>query len=429
MNITWDNDKKKTNISDLAFKDLISDPTELSSLNVDDKDFILTSFNAKMYNYVVEYVYNKSVKKLQDSIFRLGDELIVNLIHWIDRTFISNFFDIFVLRLACDINFISKEEKLVILQIIEYLQGKKDSFSDTEDINKEKTKYFIVYLYESILKRDFDKVINRINQIIDALQTNQITVDDASYKEMLEVTNKHKNILLRLIFAMVKVEISKDNNKRLKTLSQNMSNLIVDLWERTSLNDKKFYSYYLKTLPTDSSVYKVLSVVLGKVKLIDFTTDINIVTDILKNCQSILSCHYSVNNQKDETEGLIRLHEIEVYPRYFLRSVITPCVVTYLGGNNGYIGTSREISSQILDEITTEKWLYYFKNFFYQDDFILTTLINVPVSLKDWCVIIKKSGVSEEDIEDADIKELIKYSKQQNFDEIKRLAEKIYYKD
>ena len=143
MNITWDNDKKKTNISDLAFMDLISDPTELSSLNVDDKDFILTSFNAKMYNYVVEYVYNKSVKKLQDSIFRLGDELIVNLIHWIDRTFISNFFDIFVLRLACDINFISKEEKLVILQIIEYLQGKKDSFSDTEDINKEKTKFFI----------------------------------------------------------------------------------------------------------------------------------------------------------------------------------------------------------------------------------------------------------------------------------------------
>ena len=59
MNITWDNDKNKTNITDASFKDLISDPT--TPLNDEDRDFILTSFNAKMYNYVVEYVYNKGI--------------------------------------------------------------------------------------------------------------------------------------------------------------------------------------------------------------------------------------------------------------------------------------------------------------------------------------------------------------------------------
>ena len=59
INITWDNDKKKTNMSDSAFLDLLSDPTINSDLTDDDKDFIVTSFGAKMYNYVVEYVYNK----------------------------------------------------------------------------------------------------------------------------------------------------------------------------------------------------------------------------------------------------------------------------------------------------------------------------------------------------------------------------------
>ena len=427
MNITWDNDKNKTNITDASFKDLISDPT--TPLNDEDRDFILTSFNAKMYNYVVEYVYNKAVKKLQESIFSLSDELVVNLIHWIDKTFISNFFDVFVLRLACDIDLISKEEKLVILQIIEYLQGKKDSFNDTEDINKEKTKYFITYLYESILKRDLNAQINKIKQIIEDLQTKTINADDELYQNMLLVTNKHKNILLRLIFAMVKTSVAGDSGKRLKILSQNMSNLIVDLWDRTSLNDKKFYSYYLKTLSTDSSVYKVLSASFGLVKQIEFTTDLQVVTNLLKNCQTILSNHYSLHNQKDESEGLSKIYELQNYPRYFLRSVITPTLVTYLGSNNGYISASREVGDKILDEITPEKWLYYFKNFFYQDDFVLINLINVSCCLKDWCSVIKKSGVECDDIEDEDIRELLLHSKRQECDEVRRLAEKIYYKD
>ena len=112
MNITWDSSKNKTNISDSAFKDLLADPTENSVLTSEDKEFILTSFNAKMYNYVVEYVYNKAVKILQDTVFSIGEDIVVSVIHWIDRSVISNFFDVFVLRLAHDLDLINGEQKI-----------------------------------------------------------------------------------------------------------------------------------------------------------------------------------------------------------------------------------------------------------------------------------------------------------------------------
>ncbi len=426
INITWDNDKNKTNISDSAFLDLLSDPTINSDLTDDDKDFIITSFGAKMYNYVVEYVYNKSIKKIQDNIFKIGDDIVVNIIHWIDRTFISNFFDIFVLRLACDIDLISREEKLIILKVIEYLQGKKDSFSDTEDINKEKTKYFIVKLYLSVLSRDFDEIINKIKDIIEILETKNITCDMAEYQDMLKVTNKHKNILLRLLFALVKTGAAKESGKRFKTLCQNMKNLIVDLWERTSLNDKKFYSYYLKSLSPDQLVFKTLSNMFEPIKLIDFTTDLSVITTILKSCQDVLSCHYSINNQKDETAGLVKIREVEVYPRYFLRSVITPCLVTYLGNNNGYLSASRAVAEEIFSEISSEKWAYYFKNFFKGDDFVLINLINVRDCLKDFCSVIKKAQIDLDSISDSQVKELLISCKEQDFDNIQRISSQIF---
>ncbi len=418
---------KQKSISDSAFKEVISDPT-ISDLTEDDKDFIYSSFNAKMYNYVIEYVFNKAVKKLKDTVFSLGDELVVNLIHWIDRTFISNFFDVFVLRLACDLDLISKEEKLIILDIIEYLQGKKDSFIETEDINKERTKFYISNLYESIIKKDFSNEISKIKSIIDLLQTTNILPSSEEYLNIVSAINKHKNILLRLIFAMIKTEIANDN-KRLKTLSQNFINLIEDLWDKTSLNDKKFYSYYLKTLPEDSAIYKIFMSGFCKVKLIDFTTDLSVVTAILKNCQDILSCHYSIHNQKDETDGLIKLNELNSYPRYFLRSVITPSLVCYLGNCNGYLPSSREVAGNILEEISTEKWIYYFKNFFKQDDFVLMNLIGVDDCIKDFCQVIKKSGISENDFEDDEIKQFLSACKSQDFEQVQTFAYKIYFKD
>ena len=420
MFVTWDDNKKKSNITDSNFKEIIATPTQFCALSEEDREFLLTSFNAKMYNYVLEYTYNKAVKVLQDTIFSMGEELVVGIIHWIDRAVISNFFDIFVLRLAYDLDLITIEQKLAMIEIIEYLQSKKETFCESEDLDKEKTKYFIMQLYDGILTKDYSCFVNKMARLLDDLQTKNILLDSDEYNEMIALTNNHKNLLLRILFSLVKAEIN--DSKKNKIVIQNMKNLIVELWDKASLNEKKFYSYYLKTIPTDSSVGKAFAFIFEDIKINDFMTDLSVVTNILKACQNILSSHYSLSNQKDEVLGLIKLSEIKNYPKFFLRSVITPSLLTYIGNNNGVNSEAREYAESILSQISSEKWTYYFKNFFEADDFVLINLCTVPTCLKDFCSLIKKAGVVEDDIDNVDIKNLLLACKKGDFDTITTIA-------
>ena len=111
----------------------------------------------------------------------------------------------------------------------------------------------------------------------------------------------------------------------------------------------------------------------------------------------------------------------------FLRSVVTPCIVTYLGNNNGYFNESRLTAESILTSLPREKWTYYFKNYFSKDDFVLINLITVEGCLKDWCTLVKKSGFDEEDIPNENVLELLLASKRQDFEKVVEYANKIYY--
>lgn len=423
MKIIWNNAHKKCNITDSSFEDIVENAD--TDLTQDDKDFILTSFNAGMYNYVVEYVFNKTTKILQDAVFAVGEEIVINISHWIDKSFISKFFDVFILRLATDFDLISKQEKLKILQTIELLQKRKDENVVNEEIDKERAKYLILNCFDAVLVKDYTPFITSIKETIEVLQTYNIEPYSDVYNDIIESTNKHKNLLIRIMFAMLKNNIA--DGKKFKVLCQNVKNLFPFLWDNASLNDKKFISFYLKTSPQDAPINKVFNEISTQIKLQDFNTDISIVTKILKNCQDILSSHYSVNNHKGEIAPLIQLSEVGHFPNLFLRSVITPAIITYLGNNNGYINESRMTSEQIISSIPAEKWTYYFKNYFNKDDFVLINLITVEGCLKDWCNIIKKCGVDEEEILNENIKELIIASKHQEFEKIVEYANKIYY--
>ena len=423
MKIIWNDARKKCNITDSSFEEIVENSN--TSLTQDDKDFILTSFNASMYNYVVEYVFNKTIKVLQDVIFSIGEDLVINITHWIDKSFISKFFDVFILRLATDFDLITKQEKIKILQTIELLQKRKDSMT-SQEIDKERAKYLIINCFDAILLKDFEPFTTSIKDTIDALYTVDILPYSDIYNDIIESTNKHKNLLIRIMFSLLRNANDKDS-KRFKVLCQNVKNLFPFLWDNASLNDKKFISFYLKTSPADAPINKVFNEISTQIKLQDFNTDLGTVTKILKSCQDVLSCHYSVNNHRGEVAPLIQLSEVETFPNLFLRSVMTPCIVTYLGNNNGYYNESRLTAEEILSSLPSEKWTYYFKNYFSKDDFVLINLITVEGCLKDWCNLVKKSGFDDEDIPNENVLELLLASKKHDYEKVVEYANKIYY--
>ena len=423
MKVLWLDAHKKCNITDSSFEDIVEESD--TTLTQDDKDFILTSYNAGMYNYVVEYVFNKSIKILQDVVFSIGEDIVINITHWIDKSFISKFFDIFILRLATDFDLITKQEKIRILQTIELLQKRKDDHENNVEIDKERAKYLILNLFDAVLTKDYEPFITSFKETINVLYTQEIIPFSDMYNEILESTNKHKNLLIRIMVSLLRN--TNVDAKKYKVLSQNVKNLFPFLWDNASLNDKKFIAYYLKVSPQDSPINKLFDEISNQIKLQDFNTDLTLVSKILKNCQDILSSHYSVVNHKGEVSALINLSEVDHIPNLFLRSVVTPALICFLGNSNGYLSESHEISQKIINKVPEEKWTYYFKNYFAKDDFVLINLISVDRCLKDWCSIIKKCGVDIEEITNENVVELLKASKAQDFEKIKEFANKIYF--
>ena len=146
----------------------------------------------------------------------------------------------FILRLATDFDLISRQEKLKILQTIELLQKRRDKDANNEEIDKEKAKYLVLNCFDAVLVKDYTPFITSIKDTIEALQTVEIEPYSDIYNDIIESTNKHKNLLIRIMFSMLKA--NNLEGKRLKVLTQNVKNLFPFLWDTANLNDKKFIS-------------------------------------------------------------------------------------------------------------------------------------------------------------------------------------------
>ena len=423
MRIMWNDAKKKCNISDKSFEDIVENSP--SALSQEDKEFVTTSFASGMNNYVVEYVFDKAIKCLRDAVFSCGEEMVVGITHWIDKIYISNFFDIFVLRLACDFGLITREEKLKIIEVLQVIQCQKSDNGTSEELDKERAKYLIVSLFDAVLLKDFSPFTESILNLLNTLRTVEIEPYSEDYADIVEASERKKKLIIKILFYLLKTDDLQDA-KATKILFKNAENILPFIWDSASLNDKKFYSYYLKILPESSLITKLFDNLQGKIKLQDFATDINVVTSILKNCQLFLSLHYDYNC-KNESAPLGELSNITFFPNFFLRSVITPSLVGFLGSLNGVNASSRAYAQIIFENLTSEKWTYYFKNFFEKDDFVLSTLILVDSSLQDFCTLVKKMKVDIDDISNPLIKELLTYAKEQDTENLRTVARKLYF--
>ena len=425
MQIIWNDAKRKCAISDASFEDIVS--SEYNALSNEDKDFILSSYNNGKYGFVVEYVYNKSVKLIQDAVFSIGEDMVVSLTHWLDRRFVSNFFDIFVLRLATELGLLSKKEELVILDVSEALQ--KRYIAERENnflsFDKDITKFYVVQLCGAVLLKDFSIFTESIKSTIDSLTSVEILPFQDSYSDILEGSFKKKNLLIRM---MVDMMIGKNlGADKMKILCQNAKNLFPFIWDCATTNDKKFFAYSLKQSPPNSNIRAVFGALSNQIKMVDFNTDINVVSRLLKSCQEVMSYHFSVKNSSEEIAAINRLESVSVYPNLFLRSVVSPCLIVMLDGIGGKNKESSEVAIRILSSLNSDKWHYYFKNFFERDDFVIMNLATRDKAIKNWCALIKSLNLNFDDYADGPTRDILLASKKGDLALVKLVASKIFF--
>lgn len=396
-------------------------------LEQEDKDFILASFNAGKYGYVLEYIFNKAMKVLEEVVFTIGEEVVVGICHWVDKNILIKFFDIFVLRLASQLELMTKEERVSLVYINEVLQNRKDNAGNTTvELAKTDVEKYIRACFDIVLLKDYSDFTESFNNLMKTLKEVEIQPFSEEYVNIINAPKHEINFLLRLMFVLLK-SVKKEEEKKYTSLIVNVKNLFPLLWENIGLNDKKFFAYYIKVAQEDSVLTNVMEEISSQIKMQDFSMDVSVATKLLKTSQEIISAHFSISNHKGEASSLLSLQEHTQVPKLFLRNYITPCIITYLGNSFGYINESHMTAQQILEGVSDDKWQYYFNNFFEKDDFVLITLLIAERSLKDWCTLIKGLDIEEDEVENENVRVLLKATRKNDYEGIVDCAKRIFY--
>ena len=396
------------------------------NLTTKDKDYISTLYNANMNRYLLEYIYKLTINTLKKPLVDLGDRLIKGLCYVIDKGSLSGIPDIYIIALATKLELINKDEQLGLVELIELLQI-QNYYNSATPVTREQTDYFIKFCFDAVLFKDFLPFDESFDGLVKELNSQCLVPLSEEYISIINATGHEKTVVARLLCALL---FNFQGDSENFPIINNYKLLMPALWESIGASDKVFFAYYFKTLPENSiqrQVFKEISST-NTVKLPEFNTELNLVKHLIENGQDVISCHYSINNRRNETSALLNIKEHIYMPAIFSRSILTPAIIAYMGNEFGYIKDSRLISDYILQNISNEKWIYYLKNYFINDNNILIKLVLSKKCIEEWCNIVKNYIEPSIDIDVEDIKLLLEYSRQKKYQEVYMICCKLYYK-
>ncbi len=406
-------------------KDDIQTILQKCTVNIDDydKDYIQTLYNAHMNRYLLEYVYKLTIYTIKESLINMGERLMKSLCYVIDKGAITGIPDVYLLGLATKLELLSKSEQLRIVELMELLQI-HNYYNSASSVTSEQTDYYLRVCFDAVLFKDYSPFANSFKQLVDKLKNTNLVPLSVEYISIINATHHEKTIIARTLCDLLFNVEQEENNQ---AIINNFKLLMPALWESINASDKLFFSYYFKRHPEETTAKKVFAEISTSViKIPDFATDISVVKQLIENGQDAISCHYSINNRRNEISALSIIKEHIYLPAVFSRSIITPALIGYMGNSYGYLKESRHWADYILYNISNEKWIYYLKNYFMYDNNILLKLVSSKQCLEEWCNIVKKYVDEDLEVDNDTIENLLNLSRQRKYAEVYEICCKLY---
>ena len=392
------------------------------NLTEDEKEYVLSSYSAGYYRYCLEFVYKKSIAVLKKALYSAGETIASKLAYTMDEASLLGIADIFALGLATKFNIIDKEDRLDMIKLAELLQAKNRRLSDSQ-ITKEQASSYVSSCFNYIFYKDYSNFEKSFVDLIDLLTQSKLIPLSPEYITMVGAPSTEKIILVRLLFVLL-FEIK----KREEIFINNFKLLIPVLWDSINMSDKIYLSLYLKQNNNTELAEQVIEEVNKHIKIPDFNTNINLIVNIFSNGQDALASHFSLNNTRSEISALLNIKEDLHIPAMFTRYYMCPTILAYLGNPYGELAEARNVAKDILNDISNDKWVYFFKNYFL-DNNILVKLFYSQKTASAWCELVQEYIEDiEEEITNEDIKNVIILSKQGDVENVRKICKALYFK-
>lgn len=404
-------------------------------LQLKDKKQIISAFNNNAYEMVSTYTWTKAITSLKNQLSKMGVSFIAEML---DRPDINEHTDIQqaisefeAIRLAEEFGVISGTAAFRLKKAMEtvthFNQPELDEDEENE-MTQDEARTIVRTCIQGILG------YNKIEAAIDfkifrvELEEQTLNEDNPYILKLVQSPYFFHRTVIRILLSIVKTS----NGAQLENSLANSNLIIPMIWGNLQHPEKwqigRTYSELFINGQTIAA--SGLKRVLLKVKGFDFVPEDLRSSSFIKAANDILAAHEGMNNFYNEPKPVSTLYNMgSVIPTPAFPICITAILCVKLGNNYGVSIAAQGIVNEILKNVSRDRWIYFFKECLQYNDRILYKLMDFK-TLDRWLGLFPESliDVALLEIQEKDLINLLKYTKDNDRTRLMRLANQMYRK-
>lgn len=431
--VVWQNNaipaipKKVAKIEDLV--------TYGVQLQLKDRKQIISAFNNEAYEMVSTYTWTKAITSLKNQLSKMGVSFIAEML---DRPDINEHTDIQqaisefeAIRLAEEFGVISGTAAFRLKKAMEtvthFNQPELDEDEENE-MTQDEARTIVRTCIQGILG------YNKIEAAIDfknfrvELEERTLNEENPYILKLIQSPYFFHRTVIRILLSLVKTS----NGAQLENSLANSNLIMPMLWDNLQHPERWQIGRTYSELFTDGQTIAAsgLKKVLLKVKGFDFVPEDLRSSSFIKVANEILTAHEGMNNFYNEPKPVSTLYNMgSVIPTPAFPICITAILSVKLGNRYGVSNAAQGIVNEMLKNISSDRWIYFFKECLQYNDRLLYKLMEYR-PLDRWLSLFPESLIDKAllEVQEKDLINLLTYTKNKNGDKLMRLAGQMYRK-
>jgi hypothetical protein len=404
-------------------------------LQLKDKKQIISAFNNNAYEMVSTYTWTKAITSLKNQLSKMGVSFIAEML---DRPDINEHTDIQqvisefeAIRLAEEFGVISGTAAFRLkkaMETVTHFNQPELEEDEENEMTQDEARTIVRTCIQGILG------YNKIEAAIDfkifrvELEEQTLNEDNPYILKLVQSPYFFHRTVIRILLSIVKTS----NGAQLENSLANSNLIIPMIWGNLQHPEKwqigRTYSELFINGQTIAA--SGLKRVLLKVKGFDFVPEDLRSSSFIKAANDILSAHEGMNNFYNEPKPVSTLYNMgSVIPMPAFPICITAVLCVKLGNNYGVSNAAQDIVNEILRNISRDRWIYFFKECLQYNDRLLYKLMDYK-TLERWLGLFPESliDIALLEIQEKDLFNLLKYTKENDITKLIRLANQMYGK-
>lgn len=353
--------------------------SDQSNLSLVQKQQIALAYNAGAYDMAAEYVWKKTVTKLREAIFSLGEDFVGEMLIGAggekDVRLEDLLTDYKSINLAEQLGMISKGSALLLRQDYELIQYcfSSQAIEDNMGLDNLRVLSIIKDCVENILSKPNMQVAVEFTKLRERLLNDDIRAQDVEVNQL----KLSSLFFIRTVCTVLSSAIRTRQGALLEHPLNNFKLIIPLIWEKLADDDKWNIGFLYRDVVSagNTKAANAIKIALAKNNGFDYVPESLRSRTFIKIAQQLIDIHYGYDNFYREPKVVEELASLgSVLPEPALFYCMKAYLLVYLGNYYGRSERAVAMVEKQLAKIDKEQWIAFFDHKLPFDNDLINTL-------------------------------------------------------